>query len=308
MRNLRKQLPPLTSLVVFEAAARQLSFTRAATELNITQAAVSRQIKALEKNLGTPLFIRLHRAIALTDEGKKLHRSVTVSLQYLAATVSELRSRQQIPITVVTTLAIASFWLLPRLTEFRSTFPDTEVRVLATDHEIDQVTEQFDVCIRYGSGHWPGFRTYFLGQAEIFPVCSPDYLAKHPLQFVAELPHHTLLYLDDIRWDWIDWPIWLAQQDIHYEPIRHTLKINSYPLLIQAALAGQGIALGWSYLVDHLLADKSLIKPITATMLAPYGFYLVIPDDQPTPNSVDDFCDWILAESGNPSSHNKTAS
>ena len=297
MRNLRKQLPPLSSLVVFEAAARYLSFTRAAAELNITQTAVSRQIRALESNLGVSLFTRLHRAIQLTREGKKLLRTVTISLEYLASTVAELRTiESHSHITVVATLAIASFWLIPHLAKFREAFPDIEVRVLATDQEIEYIDEPFDVALRYGSGHWPGCKAQYLGRAEVFPVCSPVYLIDHPIDNIDELLDQTLLYLDDPRWDWIDWPIWLAQHDVHRKPLKHTLKINSYPLLIQAALAGQGIALGWSYLIDHLLADGSLVKPIEAMLTAPHSFYLTTPNHKPTPVAVEDFCEWVLRE------------
>lgn len=299
MRNLRQQLPPLTSLVVFEAAARYLSFTRAAMELNITQAAVSRQIKALEKNLGVPLFTRQHRALTLTREGKKLLRTVTISLEYLANTVAELRTTEtNSHIVVVATLAIASFWLIPRLPKFREQFPDIEVRVLATDQEIEQIDETFDVALRYGNGTWPGVKSRYLGRAEIFPVCSPAYLAKNPFNTLDEMFQQTLLYLEDPRWDWIDWPIWLAEHDIQQPVVKRKLKINSYSLLIQAALAGQGVALGWSYLVDHLLADNSLIKPIDASLTAPHGFYLATPDHKPAAAAVEDFCDWVLGEFG----------
>jgi DNA-binding transcriptional LysR family regulator len=298
MRNLRKQLPPLSSLVVFEAAARHLSFTRAALELNITQAAVSRQIRSLEDNLGVALFTRLHRTIQLTAPGKKLLRTVTISLEYLADTVGELRSGGSdiIHITVVATLAVASFWLIPRLPKFRVMFPDIEVRVLATDQEIEQISESFDAGIRYGAGHWPGMTARLLGGAEIFPVCSPGYLSRHPFASIDGLLEQTLLYQEDPRWDWIDWPIWLAELDMRGSQVRHSLKINSYSLLIQAAIAGQGVALGWSHLVDHLLAAGSLVRPIDATLSTRHSFYLVTPDNQLTAAHGGAFCDWVTAE------------
>jgi DNA-binding transcriptional LysR family regulator len=299
MRNLRKQLPPLTSLVVFEAAARHLSFTRAAAELNITQAAVSRQIRMLESNLGVVLFTRLHRTVQLTAQGRKLLHTVTISLQYLAATVADLRDSDgnAAPITVVATLAVASLWLIPRLAKFREEiFPDIEVRVLATDQEIEQIGDEFDVAIRYGTGHWPGLRSRFLGQAEIFPVCSPDYLNRHPFTDIDGLLDQTLLYQEDSRWNWMDWPIWLAELGGVGKTARRKLKINSYPLLIQAALAGQGVALGWSCLIDHLLTEGSLVRPIGATLTTHHSFYLVTGDYKIMPARLDAFCDWVVAE------------
>lgn len=299
MQNLRKLLPPLTALVVFEAAARHLSFTRAALELNITQAAVSRQIRSLENNLGVALFTRLHRHIELTGEGVSLLRTVTISLEYLAETVAELRGVETgSHITVITTHAVASFWLIPRLAKFREAFPDSDVRVLATDYEIEQVNETFDVGIRYGSGLWPGLKLRRLGQPEIFPVCSPDYLAEHPFSTLDELLDETLLHQDDFRWDWIDWPIWLAELGVKSNTGKKSLKINSYPLLIQAALAGQGVALGWQYLVDHLLASGSLIRPVDTALLSRHSFFLVTPENKPASKRVGDFCSWIEAEFG----------
>jgi len=297
MQNLRQQLPPLTALVVFEAAARHLSFTAAAGELNITQAAVSRQIRSLEANLQVALFTRQHRRVELTDAGKKLLRTVTISLEYLLQTVNELRGtdiRQEI--TVVATHAVASFCLIPRLAKFRQFFPDCEVHVFATDQELEQVNEAFDVAIRYGSGLWPGFTLQDLGQSEIFPVCSADYLHQHPFSTVDELIQQTLLMQHDFRWDWLDWPIWLAECGLKNKLLSNKLQINSYPLLIQAALNGQGVALGWHYLINDYLSAGSLVKPVDISLPSHHHFYLAIPENKPVPALVEEFCRWIMAE------------
>ena len=297
MRNLRKQLPPLASLVVFEAAARHLSFTRAAQELNITQAAVSRQIRTLESNLGVALFTRLHRNIALTDQGKTLVRTVAISLQYLADTVAELRAPEtRSHITVVTTHAFASLWLIPRLENFRDAFPEINVRLLATDQEMEQFNEAYDVCIRYGSGHWTNCNIHHLGPSEIFPVCSPDYLAKHRFTHLEQLLEHTLLCQDDLRWDWVDWPLWLAELGLKHRSPKNSLKMNSYPLLIQAATAGQGIALGWRYLVDDLLTDGSLVRPLDICLPTRHSFYVLTLDQSPVLTQAEIFCEWVVSE------------
>lgn len=303
MANLRQQLPPLTALVAFEAAARRCSFTRAAQELNITQAAVSRQIRLLESNLGVSLFHRLHRSVTLTTEGERLLHTVRVALEYLADGVAQIRIQSRAArktlITVVVSHAVASFWLLPRLWQFQAKFSALEVQVLATDQELEQLEQSFDIAIRYGAGNWPGLNARYLGTPEIVTVCSPAYFDRNPFCQPEQLVQQTLLCQDDLRWDWLDWPIWLAELGIKNKIPHHKLTFNTYPLVIQAALAGQGVALGWRYLVDDLLADGSLIQPLTLSLTSPHQFYLVTPENTiPAPEipEIKEMCDWITAE------------
>lgn len=299
MHKLRAKLPPLNSLVAFEAAARHLSFTRAAEELHVTQGAVSRQVRLLEEYLGTALFHRFHRLIRLTPEGRRLQQAVILGLEHIADTAQEIRAtRNHAQVTVATTLAFASFWLMPRIPKFRTAFPDIDVRVLATDHEIDFATEDVDIAIRYGEGNWPGLETMYLLDEEIFPVCSPTYLKGRPSpKGPRDLLSETLLYLDEEHWHWITWKDWLQSCGVDSPITKRGLRLSNYPLVIQAALTGQGIALGWRHLVDDLLATGALVRPIETTLRSQRAYYLVVPAEQSPSTATTAFRDWILNES-----------
>ncbi|HXH02485.1 MAG TPA: transcriptional regulator GcvA [Candidatus Competibacteraceae bacterium] len=303
MQRLRTKLPPLNSLVAFEASARHLSFTRAAEELHVTQGAVSRQVRLLEEHLGIRLLHRFHRIIRLTAAGHRLQQAVTLGLEHIASAAGELRANRNLDqVTVAATLAFTSFWLIPRIPKFRAAYPNIDVRVLAIDREIDYAADGVDIAIRYGYGQWPGLEASFLLGEEIFPVCSPGYLQGRPaLTSPADLLGETLLCPDEEHWKWTVWQDWLRSQGVHAAPNRHGLRLSNYPMLIQAALAGQGIALGWRYLVEDMLASGALIKPLEASMRGERAEYVVIPSDVPPSAAVLAFREWILAEAGRPS-------
>src|SRR5262249_23700391 len=177
MKGLRRKLPPPNSIIAFEAAARHQSFKLAARELNVTQAAVSRQIKTLEDHLGLAVFRRVRRTVQLTSEGKRLHEAVMAGLDHIPEIVNQL---QQInappPRTVATTLAFSSFWHIRRIPDFRARFPEIELRIIASDANLDLLAEGVDVAVRYGSGEWQELSATRLFAAEVFPVCSRSLL------------------------------------------------------------------------------------------------------------------------------------
>lgn len=299
-KTLQRRLPTPSTLVVFEAAARLASFTKAALELHVTQAAVSQQMRALEKQLGTTLFLRRHRGISLTPEGRLFFQSVALGLEHIAGAADQLRQpAPQNSITVAATLAVSSFWLLPRLPGFGEKHPDVEVHVMASDSELEQLDTSIDVGIRFGKGHWPGFHSVFLSRCEVFPVCSPDFLRAQRIECVEDLLDQTLLSQDDERLDWFDWRLWFARQGVTELPRRAAMRINNYPLLIQATLAGQGVALGWRLLVDDLLDKGELVKPLHSSLFSDQGFYLVTPANEIPGENVATFCDWVLGEFAN---------
>lgn len=295
MRNLRKQLPPMTSLIAFEAAARHMSFTLAAEELSLTQAAISRQVRLLEENLGIALFIRSHRAVRLTPEGRHFQHTVSEALERLAFGAQELRTRtQDMTVSVAADMAVSSFWLMPRLKQFRSEYPDITVRVMASDDQGLVESEDVDVAIQLGRGEESAQESTFLFQAKVFPVCSPEYLTSCPdLKSEADLLQTTLLRLDDKHWDWLDWPAWFALNQIQLEGTRNDLYINNYPLVIQAALTGQGMALGWQHLIDDMLCSGHLIKPIESCLQTERGFYLVFPNKHDVSPAAEKFSVWL---------------
>ncbi len=298
MQALRKILPPLNSLVAFEAAARHLSFTRAGEELLVSREAVSRQIRNLESDLGVKLFARLHRALALTREGADFQAVVERSLGGIAQSAGALRRPgQPARVTITATIALASFWLTPRLPRFRARHPDVEVRVVVSDPPVDMAAEGIDAGLRYGGGEWSGLIATHLFDIESFPVCAPAYLdTGPPIETPADLAHHTLLNLDGLSHQAEDWSWWLAESGVRPPDPSHILGFDNYANVIQAALDRQGIALGFSHLLDRELSDGALVRPLDCVRSRGEAVYLVVSRSiMPSP-SARKFCAWVLAE------------
>lgn len=298
MQSLRSKLPPMNSLVTFEAAARHLSFTRAGRELLVSREAVSRQIRILEDHLGVKLFARLYRALELTEAGRVLQSAVGESLANIArATATLQRADRPAKITVMATIAIASFWLTPRLPRFRATHPHAEIHVIASDAPLDVAAESYDVALRYGDGNWPGHKATRLFDVHSFPICSPGYLTNAaPMKAPTDLLEHTLLNLDGTPHSLEDWHWWLVESGIHMPASCRILGFDSYANVIQAALDGQGIALGFSRIVDDLISRGDLVRPIQSTVSKGCASYLVVPSGVSLATVAQEFFDWVLAE------------
>lgn len=297
MENLRRALPPLDPLVAFDAAARHESFTRAAEELNLSQAAVSQQIRNLEQNLGTSLFTRAHRRVRLTGEGRAFQHSVSAALRQIAAAAAELRAApDRARLTVGVDQSVAALWLLPRLPRFHRRFPDVALRLVASDEERDSLSSDIDIAIIHGAGAWPGFASDRFFAEEIFPVCSPDYLAGRRIAGAEDLAAQALLELEDARWDWMNWRTWLSRAGAHLPRRPEILLVNSYPLLIEAAKNGQGVALGWARLVDDALAAGALVRPTAGAVGTAFGYHFVWREDRPLAPVAAAFRDWAAAE------------
>ncbi|MGD8429678.1 MAG: transcriptional regulator GcvA [Ectothiorhodospiraceae bacterium] len=292
-----KPLPPLNSLVAFEAAARNLSFTAAATELSVTQGAISRHVRQLEDYLGKSLFIRGNRTIQLSATGMEYYQTVRASLQDLSeATAHVLQWRGDRQVTVATTTAMASLWLLPRIPAFQRQHENVDIRILASDQAHDFRNSEFDVALLYGATPPADMHATPLFAEEVFPVCSPEYLkSSGAIEHPEELFGNTLLYLDDAQLDWWDWPEWFRQVGLQPVEPRHRININNYPMLVQAAINGQGIALAWRHLVDEYLERGALIRPVETVLKTSAHFYLLEPPNRVRLKpSVRQFRDWLL--------------
>lgn len=294
-----KHLPPLDLLAAFEAAGRHLSFTRAATERFVTQSAVSRQIKALEDDLGVSLFRRKHRALELTDEGRALLQSCSAALEGLRATVARLRApTRPHAVTVTTTPGFASLWLIPRLASFTAARPGVNVHIDATFVRRDLKADGIDVAVRYGrSDRTEGERLF--GE-EIMPVCSAKLLGdgRPPLRVPDDLRRHTLLALADPerRTPMADWDLWLEASGLRsFEPAA-TLVFSDYDDVIRAAMDGQGVALGRRPLIDGLLKARRLVAPLRGALTSPRAFFLLVARQSSADAGVQAFREWILAE------------
>lgn len=293
-----RQLPPLNAVRVFEAAARHLSFTRAAQELNVTQAAVSHQIKALEGHLGFRLFRRTGRSLMLTDEAQILFPAVRDSLDALHAAfrlvLDEDGAETAGVLTVTTVPSFATRWLVPRLKQFRLQQPDIDVRLSASMDLTDLLTEGIDVGVRYGLGSWAGLESWWLMEEDVFPVCAPSLLKEGPpLTKPEDLSKHTLL--QDAG---MDWRIWLeAAGTTLPDPDRGPGFLDSAHAM-HAALDGQGIWLGRSVLVRDELEAKRLVKPFDISIPSAYAYWIVCPKADVNRSKVRLFRDWLLSEAG----------
>lgn len=294
------RLPPLDLFHTFEAVARQRSFTLAAAELCLTQSAVSRQIRSLEEALGLRLFRRLHRAIEVTAEGQRLFDAVTRGLEELSLCLAALGAAAKAPqITVSASVAFAWYWLMPRLERFGALQPDVDLRVLATDQPVLPGTGEVDVAVLFGSGQWEGLEARLLFGERVYPVCSPAYLRDHPLLHRPEdLLDQTLLHLEYGKpsFGGVDWRSWLLRQGVGGQPVRRGLRFNSYPMVLEAAQAGQGVALGWSYVTDPLLADGRLVCPVDRRVETQEGYYLCASKDKDQSAGIASFMAWVQEE------------
>lgn len=299
---LRRKLPPVNSLVVFEAAGRHLNFTRAGEELALTQSAVSRQVQLLEEHLGAVLFQRQGRSLHLTRDGVRLHRAVTMGLGHVADVAVDIR-RHRGPgeLTVASSVSFASYWLVARLAKFRAAHPEVELRLVASTRTPDLVAAGVDIAIRYGDGNWEGVEAVRIFDNEIWPVCAPRYLGdRAPLREVAALLDETLLHLGQFDRNWVTWPAWLKSHGLAAVPAKRALEFDNYLVLLQAALRGEGVALCGRRLAEDFIARGDLIRPIDATLRSDRSFYLLHARGVPLTPAALRFKGWLLAEAGPP--------
>lgn len=298
MEGLGSRLPPLKSLVAFEATARHLSVTRAGVELRISREAVSRHIRVLEEHLGVKLFDRLHRAVALTPPGKKLQAVVQQSLEDIAFVSRAIGSpAENHKITVAATIAISSFLLTPRLSRYRAKHPNDEIHVVISDQSKDLFAGDVDIALRYGDGNWPGFETIHLFDVQSFPVCTPEYLETAPkLQKPADLVNHTLVNLDGAPHASEDWWWWLDEHNVRVPESLNLLGFNSYDNVIRLVMQGEGVALGFSGLIDDYVDDGRLIRPLKSVENQILAVYVVLPAATSPSPRVQHFIDWIVEE------------
>jgi LysR family transcriptional regulator, glycine cleavage system transcriptional activator len=300
MTNPTSATPSLDLLRGFEAAARHLNFTRAADELFITQSAVSRQIKALEERLGVTLFLRQPKGLRLTQQGERLYRAVSSALRQVTDAMEGLSRRTPSVVTVTSTLGFCALWLVPRLSSFQKSFPEVEVRIAASDRILNLDRERIDVSIRYCPPLTVPKGAEWLFNEELLPVCSPALLDApgRPLREPSDLRHHVLLHLDDPDnpSPWLSWSHWLETAGVPGLKPAGSLAFNYYDQVVRATLAGQGVALGRSPLVQDLLQDGSLVIPLVARAATDRGYWVVQAASARKRPDVGRFVEWIRAQ------------
>ena len=298
MQNLRMSLPPLATLLPFEAAARLGSITKAGEELGLTQAAVSKQIRVLEEHLGAKMFERRNRAIHLTEEGRKFSEILSRSLLEIESHVHELRQNKAGgEVLLRSQLCEGLYWLMPRLSEFYQKHPDIGVRVITSTRPLTQTTERFDLALQTVGRDCSNAELLFSVSDEIFPVCSPKFLEAQstPLS-LKNLPQYHLLHHSKSPPDWLGWQDWFNRMNINAE-IKTTDEVyDSYPLMMQAAIEGHGIALGWRRASERLLESGDLVRPFDEHVKIPDSFGVYKPIHWKSKPNSHQVLEWIKSE------------
>lgn len=292
-----RDLPPLNALHTFEVAARHLSFQQAAEELDVTPTAISHQIKVLEDYLRLPLFRRRPRPLALTEAGQLLYPAVHESLDVMAKAIAQLkRVPEFIDLTVSVTPVFAAKWLVPRLSDFQRTYPDIDLRLQTSNDVADLRAQTVDLAIRYGRGTYPGLTVRQLMSDVFVPVCSPHLLDRErPLQEPRDLVHYPLLHFEWIHYGTAapSWKNWFTQAGINMIDPNRGAKFNEESLAIQAAVAGQGVALCSSIHVADDLASGFLVRPL-ADVLEGFNYSAVYLENHPKEHLILQFLAWLV--------------
>ncbi|WP_429809073.1 LysR substrate-binding domain-containing protein [Ensifer sp. B1-9] len=295
MQKLRFKLPPPNLLISFEAAGRHLSFTKAASELNVSRVAVSQQMQALERFLGVPLFHRLPRALKLTRVGERYHLAISDALERaLRATAEITRRSESNIINVGTTPGFMTYWLSPRLGEFRTIHPDIELRFIVSDGNLS-FEDNIDVAIRYGTPPFEDSETTFLARQTIGPTCASTFLPPGTELSPIELLDYPLINLEGPYDEHTRWSTWFRAQGLNMGKAKAGITVNSYTNLVQAALEGQGFALIGPPLIERFLANKTLIQPVNAPHVMRHAFHLLLPRASTPPLAAEAFAEWVKA-------------
>ena len=298
MKRRPRNLPPLNALRAFEAAARSLSFKRAAAELHVTPAAVSHQVRALEAELGLALFVRLHRALALTPAGARYFPALSEAFDGLDDATHALRARPRTPRLVLSVVpSFGANWLVPRLGQFRARHPEIDLVVLSSADLADFARDPVDVGIRFGPGRWPRVRADLLLAEEYLPVASPK-LARgsRPLRRPEDLRRHTLLH--DENHD--AWRAWLASAGVTSVDPERGVVFSDSSQLVAAAAAGQGVALARKLLAAPYLRSRTLVRPFRGSVPAEFAYYVVCAESRAEEPAIRAFREWVSKAAAGP--------
>lgn len=299
METLRQLLPSLNGLVVFEAAGRLASFSAAARELRMTQAAVSYAVARLEEQLGAALFLREYRRVRLTEAGQRFHADVSIGLSHIQRSAQGLRAvATGGHVTLACSTAFAAFWMVPRMERFRADLPEVDLRIQTSDRDLDLLGEGIPLGIRGGRPQdWPDYDAEVLAPEEIYPVCAQSYLMRHPRPMAAEdLLTHSLIHLEEPFRQATTWADWFAARGIAARRVPRGLQINDYVLVVQSVIEGQGVALGWHHLTEGLVAKGVLVR-LTGHMLATgKDFHVIWPKQASLPRAAAQVRDWLLEQ------------
>lgn len=303
MQSLWKLVSSPRHLLVFEAAARTGSFTRAAQELNVQQPAVSAAIKQLETSLGTALFARAHRSVMLTQAGERLFTDVAAAFDRIHQTAEMLSTRSaQRHVTLSASTAFAHYWMVPRLAQFHAAHPGIDLRLQTSEREPDIGAEGISLAVRRGHGTWPGCESHLIAAEVISPIATPRVnAAAINLATVANLMNQSLIHLEEPVRERPTWADFFAHWKVPYTEPKTGLRLNDYALVLQAAIAGEGFAFGWQHVTEHLVAQGLLVRRDEWAWATGAGFYLVWSHTAPLSAEAKQVRDWLIGLSTVPS-------
>jgi LysR family transcriptional regulator, glycine cleavage system transcriptional activator len=289
------RLPSLTSLAAFEASARHRSVNRAASELNVTPGAVSRQIKALEEELGVPLFGRTPTGLTLTADAEALYAVLAQAFSRTAETVQVIRSGHRTRrVTLACTHAFASQWLMPRMGEFWRRYPEISVDHLISDDTREFRRAEVDLRVRYGFGAWPDETSVLLMTDTIYPVASPAFAQRHPGRVAADIPELPLLHVDWSDAEWTGWDELLRRAGVPHGALPGR-RFSTFGVVLQACQDDQGLAVGWHRLVRSLVEEGRIVAFTDLRIPSPGSYYLSWNANNEPGDAIRTLRDWLMA-------------
>ncbi|MCP4045434.1 MAG: LysR family transcriptional regulator, partial [Gammaproteobacteria bacterium] len=266
MSGLRKLLPSANSLLIFEAAARTLSFKASAAELCVTQPSVSHAIKALEDHLGLKLFDRGNRGVRLTAVGAEIYAEVGPALHQIECRLRSVSERESHTLTIAASTSVAAQWLLPITSAFQRAYPDMKIKLMTTDRNVEPGSE-VDLTIRRGPLNWQRQNCWHITDEVLYPICSASYLENAPqLNNLDDLKQHSIIHNSEPFRNRMGWQEWLNRLEYREDLLPETLVLNDYQLVLQACIAGEGVAMGWSITSHDMVKQKILLRPLPHTV------------------------------------------
>ena len=300
MREFHDLVHSAHHLLVFEAAARRSSFTQAAAELNVSQPAVSLAIRQLETRLGTRLFARGHRSVSLTEAGELLYHDVSAGFSRILETARSIRRQgHQSHVTLSVSTAFANYWMVPRLASFYRQHDDIDLRLQTTDKDLDLAQEGVSLGIRRGLGHWRGYEAALIATEELIPVASPRFIETHgEVTSLDDLAAHRLIHLEEPYRPRPTWTDWFQAMGYTFRDTGGGLRLNDYALVIQTAMAGEGIAMGWRHVTSTLLDQKLLVQAGPWSWRPETGFYLIWSGETELSPQAETVRKWMIETAG----------
>lgn len=290
----------ISSLRAFEAVARRQSFTKAGTELNLTQTGVSHQVRKLETRLRAQLFVRDREGVRLTAAGRDYLPSVRAALNILSSATRRVLDQSDLEsLSIVSLAAFGLKCLLPVLPEFRRQHPGIRIRFDTVISYDAAASYNYDVAVRYGTGEWPGMVAHKIAQEELAPVCSPDFLDATRIASPQDTVRHTLIGTSSLAFR-DDWPEWLAQHGLVQDDIDDWIKCDTMLTATQGAIDGLGLAMGRTPLIDRDLCAGRLVEPFGQRLASNTGYYLTSSPEHAERKLVADFTDWLLFQFDSP--------